>query len=262
MFAAATTLVACFDDRGGPQQTSSTATSDTGADTSPSTDATTSTTDDPPAPTTTHACLETVWYLDADGDGYGEDDETITACDPPPGYAAVGGDCDPASSDVSPAQLERCDGVDNDCDHSIDEHSSINSSCNGCRTIVAESRLYYLCSVSRDWSAARLACNAYGPGTDLVVYHAEEEQNMLVDSILLIENEAAGLWWIGLGDAVVEGTFVWVDGSPLEFESWNMGEPNNFYAEEDCVHFSGNQPGLWNDIACSSKMFYICEGPL
>ncbi len=42
------------------------------------------------------------WYLDNDGDGFGQDDETTTACEQPAGYAAVGGDCDDSDADINP----------------------------------------------------------------------------------------------------------------------------------------------------------------
>ncbi len=61
------------------------------------------------------------WYLDADGDGYGLEDDTTTACWQPSAYAAEYGDCDDDSASVSPGATEICNGVDDDCDDEIDE---------------------------------------------------------------------------------------------------------------------------------------------
>ncbi len=61
------------------------------------------------------------WYADADGDGYGDDGSTTTACAAPSGYLADNTDCDDTSSDVSPAEVELCNGVDDDCDGTVDE---------------------------------------------------------------------------------------------------------------------------------------------
>ena len=62
------------------------------------------------------------YYLDSDGDGYGVEDQTIGACEPPSGYADIFGDCDDSSDGVSPGiTIDSCDGVDNDCDEVVDE---------------------------------------------------------------------------------------------------------------------------------------------
>jgi len=62
----------------------------------------------------------TLW-LDADGDGWGDADQALTACEHPSGYATVDGDCDDTDPDSYPDAPEACDGVDNDCDGDIDE---------------------------------------------------------------------------------------------------------------------------------------------
>ena len=62
-----------------------------------------------------------VWYADDDGDGYGDATSTTTACEQPTGYVANDGDCDDSVASTSPASFEVCDGVDNDCDGSVDE---------------------------------------------------------------------------------------------------------------------------------------------
>lgn len=65
--------------------------------------------------------LDQLWYLDADGDGYGRlDDVLFGDCDPPaPSYVSFGGDCndDPLLGSIFyPDAPELCDGRDNDCD--------------------------------------------------------------------------------------------------------------------------------------------------
>ena len=60
-------------------------------------------------------------HLDADGDGYGDPDEIVMACEPGEGVVEDGTDCDDADPETHPGAPERCDGADNDCDGEIDE---------------------------------------------------------------------------------------------------------------------------------------------
>jgi hypothetical protein len=62
-----------------------------------------------------------VWYEDDDGDGWGVESETITACIAPSGYVDDSGDCDDGNDRVNPGTNEVCgDLIDNDCDQLID----------------------------------------------------------------------------------------------------------------------------------------------
>ncbi len=63
------------------------------------------------------------WYVDADGDGYGEDGTAIVTCQVLIGYAPRSLDCDDTNSSINPGHDEICDDteVDDDCDHKVDE---------------------------------------------------------------------------------------------------------------------------------------------
>lgn len=66
--------------------------------------------------------LTSLWYPDADEDGFGEAAGVVTACEPPDAtYIADGTDCDDTRDDVYPDAPELCDDVDNDCDGTADE---------------------------------------------------------------------------------------------------------------------------------------------
>jgi hypothetical protein len=60
-------------------------------------------------------------FLDADADGFGDLSTSLLTCTPPEGWVPVPGDCDDTSADVFPGAVERCDGIDQDCDGAIDE---------------------------------------------------------------------------------------------------------------------------------------------
>ncbi len=60
-----------------------------------------------------------IWYLDADGDGFGS--AATIACTPPAEHVANDGDCDDQDPAISPIATEICDGLDNNCDGVIDE---------------------------------------------------------------------------------------------------------------------------------------------
>jgi predicted outer membrane repeat protein len=61
------------------------------------------------------------FYVDRDGDGYGITTEPILkACQAPPGFAALKGDCNDADASINPGAVEICDGKDNNCNGLVD----------------------------------------------------------------------------------------------------------------------------------------------
>jgi len=73
------------------------------------------------AATDEEAVDQRTYYFDGDLDGYGDNDVSVVACNLPDGYVLFGDDCDDTEPSLSPAATETCDGIDNNCDGTIDE---------------------------------------------------------------------------------------------------------------------------------------------
>jgi putative metal-binding protein/Ig-like domain-containing protein len=61
------------------------------------------------------------WYLDADGDGFGDVSNSSQACVVPSGYVIDNTDCNDDDNTTYPGATEICDGKDNDCNGTIDD---------------------------------------------------------------------------------------------------------------------------------------------
>jgi hypothetical protein len=65
--------------------------------------------------------IQTAWYPDTDGDGFGDPDAPLDSCDPPEGFVEDDSDCDDTEATTNPDGIEVCDEQDNDCDGLTDE---------------------------------------------------------------------------------------------------------------------------------------------
>jgi len=60
------------------------------------------------------------WYLDSDGDGFGDPDNSIQTCNPSANYVFNSTDCDDTNPLINPNGVEVCNSLDDDCNGLID----------------------------------------------------------------------------------------------------------------------------------------------
>ena len=63
------------------------------------------------------------YYRDADEDHYGDSNDVVESLclSPPPGYVNESGDCDDSIDSINPKEPEVCNGIDDDCNGTIDQ---------------------------------------------------------------------------------------------------------------------------------------------
>ncbi len=125
---------------------------------------------------------------------------------------------------------------------------------------------YYPTELS--WSNAQTSCQS--KGGVLAAIRSQEEN----DTVSSIRHDTEP--WLGASDdnafitGASEGEYFWADdaikfwtggqaGSAVNgaFTSWNGGEPNAAFANEDCIHLY--RSGGWNDAACAATFSYVCQ---
>jgi hypothetical protein len=61
------------------------------------------------------------YYIDSDGDGYGNPNQSTIRCTPEEGEVLDGTDCDDSTADRHPGKLEVCDDKDNNCTDGLED---------------------------------------------------------------------------------------------------------------------------------------------
>ena len=190
------------------------------------------------------------WYVDDDGDGYGTDDDSVSACSKVDGTSSVGGDCDDGDDDINPGAAEKCDAIDNDCSDYIDDDASC-----PCDVAWYGDHAYMFCDSASTWSSAKTSCSTYGYG--LTSIGSSGEDDWIATEIEVVNSGYA--WWIGYNDSSTEGTWVWSDGSTSTYTGWASGQPNGSrYMDQDCAALIPNDSEGWYDYYCS--YYYVTYG--
>ena len=111
------------------------------------------------------------------------------------------------------------------------------------RLAVDGNAVYALIFRPMSWQEAEgLAGKLPGRGWHLASIHSKEEHYYVCS---LAATYGIGCFWIGFTDRAQEGTFVWSDGSPVNFTAWHPDEPNEHNGEDYTVCITADRD--WND---------------
>ncbi|XP_045570341.1 macrophage mannose receptor 1 isoform X1 [Salmo salar] len=107
----------------------------------------------------------------------------------------------------------------------------------------------------KTWFEARDFCRVIG-GDLLSIHSSTDLQSM--------HHVRGGTSWIGLSAQDPNAGYAWTDGSPLSFQHWMEGEPNNYNGVESCAEMKNSywdEEGSWNDVDCEVYNDWLCEIP-
>uniref|UniRef100_A0A674BY60 Macrophage mannose receptor 1-like n=1 Tax=Salmo trutta TaxID=8032 RepID=A0A674BY60_SALTR len=104
----------------------------------------------------------------------------------------------------------------------------------------------------KTWFEARDICRVIGG--DLLSIHSSTD---------LQYRSHGGTSWIGLSAQDPNAGYAWTDGSPLSFQHWMKGQPDNYNSVESCAEIYSNwdEKGSWNDVDCEGYNDWLCEIP-
>ncbi|XP_024862446.1 galactose-specific lectin nattectin-like [Kryptolebias marmoratus] len=116
-------------------------------------------------------------------------------------------------------------------------------------------RCYKYVATQMTWVDAELHC--VSQRSNLVSVHSLEEHNF-VNFLIKNFDPAQRFTWIGLTDLYKEGAWMWSDGSKVNFQHWDQGQPDNRNKVEHCVHTNMVTNHKWNDHQCSETFPFVC----
>ncbi len=197
-----------------------------------------------------------LWYPDSDLDGYGEPGGVpVESCSEPSGHTDDDTDCDDGDAGVNPGATELCDGVDNDCDGSVDEgHDSDGDGITDCMEI--EYEVEFILSVDDVWEGwmDEVYLGSYGGWSSTDRFSTTMDSGIHVLAVYGWDSGAAIAGFIAavLIDGATEyltgdGSWVMVDSTAdadwytLGYDDSGWGTPSACDASS-VSHYWGSQP--------------------
>ena len=91
-------------------------------------------------------------------------------------------------------------------------------------------------------------------GSHLVSIGSAEEQGF---TFRYLKEMVGTNGWIGMNNRKQKSLYEWTDGTPIEYDFWNSGQPDDA-AEEHCFVMTQSS-GRWNNENCMGQNVFVCE---
>ncbi|XP_062839902.1 macrophage mannose receptor 1 [Anolis carolinensis] len=114
---------------------------------------------------------------------------------------------------------------------------------------------HFEASARKNWPRASLACLQLDANLVSIVDAAESR--FLAENIEALETKTR-TFWTGMYKNL-NGNWLWLDNTVVDFVNWNTGEPSP-QINEECVEMYTTS-GNWNNAYCSGYAGYICKKP-
>ncbi|XP_033935305.2 galactose-specific lectin nattectin-like isoform X2 [Pseudochaenichthys georgianus] len=123
------------------------------------------------------------------------------------------------------------------------------------------SRCFIFKNQPMNWASAERDC--LGLGGNLASFQSTTEFNFIRKLVRTATGQDLH-FWAGGHDAVMEGVWLWSDGSKFSFSGWGKGEPNNVGGKEHCMEVNFGDPAnkKVNDQNCLDKQPFVCSSSL
>jgi hypothetical protein len=171
-----------------------------------------------------------------------------------------------SSGSMGCVSVERCNGVDDDCDDAVDEDATCPDDCH---PLVAPAGRFTYCNRRQDFAAAEASCQALGlklPRLDSAAKNAAalaatvDQTSDEVGFFLDAELTGSGAWqWRG-GAVFWQGDH---QGTPTlgAYSNWLPFNPNTDPAQTCAQSFvaASFRAGQWDDLPCSKARAVLCE---
>jgi hypothetical protein len=169
----------------------------------------------------------------------------------------------------STPRTEVCDGLDNNCNGTVDEGTACPDGCLGMSRNGVGYMLCHAVAQRRSWTEGEAQC------TNRNMHLARIDDAALNTWIRTQANDAnyIGSIWLGGVDSNHNGTWSWGiggvqfwmggrNGRPVgdRYSHWELGQPLNTQIQDDCLAMGPSTDG-WRDAQCSIRTAFICQGP-
>ena len=107
---------------------------------------------------------------------------------------------------------------------------------------------------TKNWYEAEAYCKAIG-GSLASFKSFNGYYNFRIGQQLSLKGDRA--FWIGLNILDKDKGYQWSDESPVSYQNWAFGQPDNHNGAENCVETRA--AGTWYDSNCYASKGYVCK---